>query len=61
MDIHEAMVLAVLALSTAVEMKVAVPARPAQPSFTWSIEQLAVQPICQDAELEIGCVLAMAN
>jgi hypothetical protein len=61
MDIHEAMVLAVLALATAVEMKVATPSWPVQSAFNWSVEDLAVEPICTDVELSVGCVLAMAN
>ena len=48
MDIHEAILLAVIALATTVEMKVATPTWQRQPGFNWTIQDLSVQPICTD-------------
>ena len=60
MDIHEAILLAVIAL-TAVEMKVATPSWQPRGGFNWTVEDFSVQPICTDGELDVGCVLAMAG
>ena len=61
MNIYAAVLVMGLALATAVQSKFATATWTAGFAFNWSAEDLAIQPICQDVELTVGCVLAMAN
>jgi hypothetical protein len=61
MNIYAAALVMALGLATAVQTKIAAFSWPSEFAFNWSNVESAVQPICQDAELTVGCVLAMAN
>jgi hypothetical protein len=61
MNAHEAIMLAVFALVAVIEMKATGLDRPGRLSISWPVEQMTIEPICNDVELTVGCSLAAAG
>jgi len=59
MSTQQAILLAYLAFTTAVEMKAAMDGRSNAP-IVWPLEVAPIEPACAYAELDIGCVLVTA-